>query len=117
MLPVRVILFVLVYVLNISRLFLSGHGHIPVIVGTIITTIILLGSTLLGTLHLTDSGSTVKGTAYFANPCKYTFYCSIPGHRPAGMTGTLTVTGPPVPTLQAALTAAGDTEADLKAAG
>src|SRR4051794_4931912 len=47
MLPVLVILFVLVYVLNISRLFLSGHGHIPVIVGTIITTIILLGSTIV----------------------------------------------------------------------
>jgi plastocyanin len=46
-LPVGVILFVVVYVLNVSRLFLSGHEHIPVIVGTVITLIILVGATLL----------------------------------------------------------------------
>src|SRR3954454_2053870 len=46
-LPVAVILFVVVYVLNISRLFLSGHEHIPVIVGTTITILILVGATLL----------------------------------------------------------------------
>jgi plastocyanin len=26
-------------------------------------------------------------------PGKYTFYCSLPGHRQAGMVGTITVTG------------------------
>jgi plastocyanin len=34
-------------VLNISRVFLSGHGHIPVVVGSIITAAILLGATVL----------------------------------------------------------------------
>jgi len=47
LLPVLAVGFVVVYVLNLSRLFLSGHGHIPVIVGTVITTLILLGSTLV----------------------------------------------------------------------
>ena len=32
-----VVVVILVYVLNISRLFLSAHGHIPVIVGSVIT--------------------------------------------------------------------------------
>jgi plastocyanin len=46
-LPVAVIVGLVAYILNISRLFLSGHGHIPVIVGSIITFLILLGATLL----------------------------------------------------------------------
>jgi plastocyanin len=46
-LPVAVIVGLVAYILNISRLFLSGHGHIPVIVGSIITLLILLGASLL----------------------------------------------------------------------
>jgi plastocyanin len=46
-LPIAVIVGLVAYILNISRLFLSGHGHIPVIVGSIITVLILLGATLL----------------------------------------------------------------------
>jgi uncharacterized cupredoxin-like copper-binding protein len=217
LLPVLVVAFVVVYVLNISRLFLSGHGHIPIIVGTIVTLLILLGSsltssavhrlrqsfvillaglwvlavvsggwlvlghsqekgggvttlppnlktkqtlnvtaaiggnlkftpsqltaktglatisvkvaagghtfdfddssTLFASLALTNSGSTVNGTAFFSHPGNYTFFCAIPGHRAAGMQGTITVTGPPVPTLDAALAQAGDSSADLNAKG
>ena len=36
-LPIVVVLGLVVYVLNVSRLFLSAHGHIPVMVGTVIT--------------------------------------------------------------------------------
>jgi plastocyanin len=46
-LPIAVVVGLVAYVLNISRLFLSGHGHIPVIVGSIITVMILIGATLL----------------------------------------------------------------------
>lgn len=80
-LPVAVILFVVVYVLNVSRLFLSGHEHIPVIVGTVITLIILVGAVLLSSaasrlsksvitlvaagfvLSITGSGWLLVGTA------------------------------------------------------
>ena len=33
----RSIVGLVAYVLNISRMFLSGHGHIPIIVGSVIT--------------------------------------------------------------------------------
>ena len=46
-LPIAVVVGLVAYVLNISRLFLSGHGHIPIIVGSVITVMILLGASLL----------------------------------------------------------------------
>ena len=36
-LPIAVIVGLVAYVLNISRLFLSAHGHIPIFVGSFIT--------------------------------------------------------------------------------
>src|SRR5689334_19732212 len=46
-LPVVVVVGIVVYVLNVSRLFLSAHGHIPIIIGTVITLVILGGATML----------------------------------------------------------------------
>ena len=37
-------------------------------------------------------GRTATGGFSIADPGKYTFYCSLPGHRAAGMKGTITVT-------------------------
>jgi plastocyanin len=208
-LPVAVILFVVVYVLNISRMFLSGHEHIPVIVGTVITLIILVGATLLSSaasrvtkslmtlvaalfvlgitgsgwlllghsqgeaaeaaslppdlktkvteevvaapggalafapaelegktglvkfdievaspghtfafkdpatklgqpVQLEPAGSKVEAIGYFATAGEYEYECTIPGHAAAGMHGTLTVDGDPVPTLEQAITDAGN---------
>jgi plastocyanin len=56
LLPLACIFFVLVYVLNVSRLFLSMHGHIPVIAGTIITVLIILGASMLAKAELRQSG-------------------------------------------------------------
>ena len=36
-LPIAVVVGLVAYVLNISRMFLSAHGHIPIIVGSVIT--------------------------------------------------------------------------------
>ena len=54
------------YVLNISRLFLSGHGHIPIFVGSAITVMILIGATLLSaaTPRLRQSAVTLVGAAF-----------------------------------------------------
>src|SRR5258708_7655672 len=65
-LPIAVILGLVAYVLNISRLFLSGHGHIPVIVGSVITLMILLGASLLSASspRLRQSAITLVSAAF-----------------------------------------------------
>jgi uncharacterized cupredoxin-like copper-binding protein len=47
------------------------------------------GSTVLGATPTFKGGS--KTLTLNLKPGKYTFYCSVPGHRQAGMEGTLTV--------------------------
>ena len=207
LLPLAAVIGIVVYVLNVSRLFLSAPGHVAVVLATIITVTILLGATLLalatnirqssialvtvgflalilaagsvnlghsqekkeaggGTINcsqaskttlnfdagpngalafapnsagavtgfarikLTDAatvthtftfdnaqtqfkelqvatkGATDTCVAFFPTPGDYTFYCSIPGHRAAGMQGVIHVTGSAV-TLAQAQTAAG----------
>jgi plastocyanin len=207
LLPLAVVIGIVVYILNVSRLFLSAPGHVAVVLATVITVTILLGATLLalsknmrqssialltvgfialilaagsvnlghsqekkeaagGTINcsqaskttlnfdagpngalayapnsatavtgfarikLTDAASvphtltfdnsqtqfkeltvSTKGAtdtcvAFFPAPGDYTFYCSIPGHRAAGMQGVIHVTGSAM-TLAQAQTAAG----------
>lgn len=41
-----------------------------------------------------EAGETAEGVLRAGEPGRYEFYCSVPGHRQAGMTGVLTVTAP-----------------------
>lgn len=41
-----------------------------------------------------DAQTTVSGEILLFGPGTYTYYCSVPGHRAAGMEGTLEVLGP-----------------------
>src|SRR5690349_12889683 len=46
-LPIVVVLGLVVFVLNLSRVFLSAHGNIAVTVGSVLTVAILVGATVL----------------------------------------------------------------------
>jgi len=65
-LPIVVVVGLVVYVLNLSRVFLSAHGHIPVVVGSVITVAILLGATVLSNSSRLRSSSIALMTALFA---------------------------------------------------
>jgi len=203
-LPIVIVLGLVMFVVNVSRIFLSSHGNVAVVVGTIITLVILVGATILSasprmrtqsltlitggfvfvilmggwltlgtaepegeagttlppeggfvaelqfesnnslqfvpsaadtttgivritmvnaggehTLHLEDgetlfetigvqnAGDTAAGRAFFGEPGDYDFYCTIPGHREAGMEGVITADGEPV-SIEAAEAAAED---------
>jgi plastocyanin len=65
-LPVAVVVGLVAYIINISRIFLSGHGHIPIFVGSAITLMILVGATLLsaGADRLRSSAITLVSAAF-----------------------------------------------------
>ena len=65
-LPIVVVVGLVVYVLNLSRVFLSAHGHIPVVVGSVITVGILLGATVLSNASRLRSQSIALMTTLFA---------------------------------------------------
>src|SRR5206468_3202518 len=52
--------------------------------------IAIQGGGVAKTGEIVSQGGTSQVTATL-KPGKYTFYCSVPGHRDAGMQGTLTV--------------------------
>jgi plastocyanin len=62
------------------------------------------GSKVLGATPTFTGGT--KSVTLNLKPGKYTFYCSVPGHRQAGMEGTLVVTAPKAATTPATRTPA-----------
>lgn len=63
--PIIVVIGLVVYVLNLSRLFLSAHGHTAVAVGTVITVVILVGATVLSNSSRLRSSSIALMTTLF----------------------------------------------------
>jgi plastocyanin len=84
----------------VSRAYSFTPKTITVKAGTA-TTLVLSSKDLahdftVDELHIhvhTDGGKTTRGAVRFDQPGNYTFYCSITGHRAAGMVGTLIVQG------------------------
>lgn len=72
------------------------------------------GKTLFEQLAVQAAGDTETSRAFFGEAGDYVFYCTIPGHREAGMEGVITISGETV-TLDQAEAAAG--EAPAPAAG
>ncbi len=52
----------------------------------------MMGGSTAGLLHVAaDASGTASGVFVINEQGTFTFYCTVPGHREAGMTGTLTV--------------------------
>jgi uncharacterized cupredoxin-like copper-binding protein len=64
-LPLIAVFLIVVYVLNVSRLFLSAPGNVAVVLGTIITIVILFGATMLAVSPRMRSGSIALITVGF----------------------------------------------------
>jgi plastocyanin len=64
-LPIVVVVGLVVYVLNLSRVFLSAHGHIAVAVGSVITVVILVVATVLSNSTRLRSSSIALITTVF----------------------------------------------------
>ncbi len=78
-LPLAVVVGIVVYVLNVSRLFLSAHGHIPVIIGTVITLSILTGAAMLASAPRMRQLSRILLTAGFLVVLSFAGWISL-GH-------------------------------------
>ena len=63
--PIVVVLAIVIWVLNMSRLFLASHGHVPVVVGTIITVLVIAGATLISNARHMKSQSATLVTCGF----------------------------------------------------
>jgi plastocyanin len=85
-LPLVVVVGVVVYVLNVSRLFLSAHGHIPVIIGTVITLLILVGAATLSAAPRMRQTSVILLTAGFLLSLSFAGWISL-GHSQEKDTG------------------------------
>lgn len=88
-------------VINVTA---KGLAFTPFEISVPVGTNVAIALTSVDTLHdfvideldmhvASDAGETNQGGFHAGPPGTYTFYCSQPGHRDAGMQGTLVVTG------------------------
>jgi plastocyanin len=84
LLPVLVVLTVLVFVLNVSRMFLAAHGNLPVIIGTTILLIVLIGATLLSAGERMQTPNIVLITSIFLLVLAFSGWITLGHSEPEG---------------------------------
>ena len=62
--PIAVVLGIVVFVLNISRVFLAAHGHISVVICSVVLVLILLGATVLANASLRTTSIALMTTGF-----------------------------------------------------
>jgi plastocyanin len=62
--PIGVVLAIVIFVLNISRVFLAAHNHTPVVICSIVLVAILLGATVFAHASLKTTSIALMTTAF-----------------------------------------------------
>jgi plastocyanin len=62
--PIAVVVGIVVFVLNISRVFLAAHGHIPVVICSIVLLAILIGATVLANASVKTTSIALVTTGF-----------------------------------------------------
>ena len=62
--PIVVVLGIVIFVLNISRVFLAAHGHIPVVICSVVLVAILIGATILANASLKTTSIALMTTGF-----------------------------------------------------
>jgi hypothetical protein len=62
--PIGVVLAIVIFTLNISRVFLAAHGHIPVVICSIVLVAILIGATIFANASLKTTSVALMTTAF-----------------------------------------------------
>ena len=86
-LPVAIVVGLVMFVINISRIFLAGHGEVPVVVGTLITATILIGAAILSAAPRARSSSIALVTAGFVGSIVLAGWLSLGHAEPEGEGG------------------------------
>jgi plastocyanin len=87
LLPVAIVGGVVMFVVNISRIFLVSHGNTAVVVGTIITLVILLGAAVLSASPSMRSSSLALVTGAFVLTILMGGWLSLGNAEPEGEAG------------------------------
>jgi plastocyanin len=86
-LPLLIVAGLVLFVINISRIFLAGHGEVPVIIGTIITVSIIGGAAILSAAPNLRSSSLALVTAGFVVVVMMGGWLSLGSSAPEGEGG------------------------------
>jgi uncharacterized cupredoxin-like copper-binding protein len=90
-LPIVVVLTVIVYVLNVSRLFLSAHGNLPIIIGTVILLVVLIGASILSSGERMQTPTVILLTSIFLLALSFAGWISLGHSEESGQAANATL--------------------------